>query len=134
MGSWSASYSYVNFQVGPRGFSGKPLVVKQSRNKRCGVLKCATIEEIEAEKSIIEKDVKERMEKTIENVRFSFSSIRTGRASAVMLDKVEYYGTPVSLKSIVHISTPNSSSLMVQPYDKSGYILFEGNREGNCQF
>ncbi|XP_073291609.1 ribosome-recycling factor, chloroplastic-like [Primulina huaijiensis] len=59
--------------------------------------------------------------KNFENVRFSFSSIRTGRASPAMLDKVEveYYGTPVSLKSIAQISTPNSSSLMVQPYDKS---------------
>ncbi|XP_073154523.1 ribosome-recycling factor, chloroplastic [Henckelia pumila] len=121
LGSWSASSSYVNFRVGARGFSGKPLVVKHSRNKRRGVLKCATIEEIEAEKSMIEKDVKERMEKTIDNVKFSFNSIRTGRANPAILDKVEveYYGTPVSLKSIAQISTPDASSLLVQPYDKS---------------
>ncbi|KZV22539.1 hypothetical protein F511_09061 [Dorcoceras hygrometricum] len=61
------------------------------------------------------------MEKAIDNVRFSFNSIRTGRASPAMLDKVEveYYGTPVSLKSIAQISTPDASSLLVQPYDKS---------------
>jgi len=36
---------------------------------------------------------------------------------------VEYYGTPVSLKSIAQISTPDASSLLVQPYDKSRYIM-----------
>lgn len=35
--------------------------------------------------------------------------------------QVEYYGTPVSLKSIAQISTPDASSLLVQPYDKSRY-------------
>ncbi|KAL3827941.1 hypothetical protein ACJIZ3_016743 [Penstemon smallii] len=92
-----------------------------------GVLRCASVEDIEKEKAAIEKDVKERMEKTIENVRTSFNSIRTGRASPAMLDKieVEYYGTPVSLKSIAQISTPESSSLLVQPYDKSSLKAIE---------
>lgn len=87
----------------------------------------ATIEEIEAEKSLIEKDVKERMEKTIDTVRTNFNSIRTGRANPSMLDKieVEYYGTPVSLKSIAQISTPDASSLLVQPYDKSSLKAIE---------
>ncbi|KAK6141395.1 hypothetical protein DH2020_024843 [Rehmannia glutinosa] len=94
---------------------------------RMGVLRCATIEEIEAEKSMIEKDVKERMEKTIDNVRSGFNSIRTGRANPAILDKieVEYYGTPVILKSIAQISTPDSSSLLVQPYDKSSLKSIE---------
>nr|CAD1840495.1 unnamed protein product [Ananas comosus var. bracteatus] len=84
-----------------------------------GFLRCATIEEIEAEKSLIERDVKERMEKTIETVRGSFNAVRTGRANPAMLDRieVEYYGSPVSLKSIAQISTPDGSSLLVQPYD-----------------
>nr|CAA51077.1 nuclear located protein [Daucus carota] len=43
------------------------------------------------------------------------------RSNPDMLDKikVEYYGTPTSLKSIAQISTPDSSSLLVNPYDKS---------------
>lgn len=88
---------------------------------------CATTEEIEAEKSMIEKDVKERMEKTIETVRSKFNSIRTGRTNPAMLDKVqvEYYGSPVSLKSIAQISTPESSSLLIQPYDKSSLKAIE---------
>ncbi|KAK4482271.1 hypothetical protein RD792_009423 [Penstemon davidsonii] len=101
--------------------------LRQASVFRKGVLRCASVEDIEKEKAAIEKDVKERMEKTIENVRTSFNSIRTGRASPAMLDKieVEYYGTPVSLKSIAQISTPESSSLLVQPYDKSSLKAIE---------
>ncbi|MQM10187.1 hypothetical protein Taro_043076 [Colocasia esculenta] len=91
------------------------------------IFKCATIEEIEAEKSLIEKDAKERMEKTIESVRANFNAVRTGRANPSMLDRieVEYYGSPVSLKSIAQISTPDASSLLVQPYDKSSLKAIE---------
>ncbi|KAE8675198.1 Ribosome-recycling factor [Hibiscus syriacus] len=91
------------------------------------LVRCATIEEIEAEKSSIEKDAKARMEKTIETVRTNFNSIRTGRANPAMLDKVEveYYGTPVSLKSITQISTPDSSSFLIQPFDKSSLKSIE---------
>lgn len=97
------------------------------KHQRVGVFKCATIEEIEAEKSVIEKDVKERMEKTIEALRTNFNSIRTGRANPSMLDRieVEYYGSPVSLKSIAQISTPDASSILVQPYDKSSLKAIE---------
>ncbi|KAA0057317.1 ribosome-recycling factor [Cucumis melo var. makuwa] len=92
-----------------------------------GVVRAATIEEIEAEKTLIEKDVKARMEKTIDTVRSNFNSIRTGRSNPAMLDKieVEYYGSPVSLKSIAQISTPDASSLLVQPYDKSSLKSIE---------
>ncbi|GAY40688.1 hypothetical protein CUMW_053890 [Citrus unshiu] len=92
-----------------------------------GVVRCATIEEIEAEKSSIEKDVKARMEKTIDMVRTNFNSVRTGRSNPAMLDKieVEYYGSPVSLKSIAQINTPDSSSLLIQPYDKSSLKSIE---------
>lgn len=122
--SWSASANYSSLWVGARRLQSP---VKQSWGKRVGVVKCATIEEIEAEKSSIEKDAKERMEKTVETVRSNFNSIRTGRASPAMLDKIEvdYYGTPVSLKSIAQISTPDASSILVQPYDKSSLKSIE---------
>lgn len=42
---------------------------------------------------------------------------------AFMNFQVEYYGSPVSLKSIAQISTPDASSLLVQPYDKSRYSM-----------
>ncbi|RZC52353.1 hypothetical protein C5167_020778 [Papaver somniferum] len=92
-----------------------------------GVWKCATIEEIEAEKSSIKSDAKNRMEKTLETVRENFNGFRTGRASPTMLDRleVEYYGSPVSLKSIAQITTPDGSSLLIQPYDKSCLKIIE---------
>ncbi|GER29762.1 ribosome recycling factor [Striga asiatica] len=127
MGSWGASANYVKLQATAKGFQshGKALIVTRTW-KKFGV-RCATIEEIEAEKSMIEKAVKEKMEKTIENVRSRFNSIRTGRANPAILDKVEveYYGTPVPLKSIAQISTPDASSLLVQPYDKSSLKVIE---------
>ncbi|XP_009116984.1 ribosome-recycling factor, chloroplastic isoform X5 [Brassica rapa] len=108
----------VNLSRGP--------VVKPSLQKRV-VIRFATIEEIEAEKSAIEKDVKSKMEKTIETLRTSFNAIRTGRANVAMLDKieVEYYGSPVSLKSIAQTSTPDGTSLLLQPYDKSSLKAIE---------
>ncbi|KAF1888823.1 hypothetical protein Lal_00036865, partial [Lupinus albus] len=61
------------------------------------------------------------MEKTIENIRSNFNSIRTDKSNSTMLDKieVEYYGSLVNLKSIAQISTPDANSLLVQPYYKS---------------
>ncbi|XP_024017359.1 ribosome-recycling factor, chloroplastic [Morus notabilis] len=125
--SWGSAASYVRLRDGTDKFSGKPIITRQVLHKRVGVVRAATIEEIEAEKSLIEKDVKERMEKSIETVRTNFNSVRTGRANPAMLDKieVEYYGSPVSLKSIAQISTPDASSLLVQPYDKSSLKVIE---------
>ncbi|XP_010545089.1 PREDICTED: ribosome-recycling factor, chloroplastic [Tarenaya hassleriana] len=124
--AWRSGVSYDKLRLGASvGLSPGP-VVKRSLQKRA-VIRCATIEEIEAEKSTIEKDVKSKMEKTIETLRTSFNSIRTGRANPAMLDKieVEYYGSPVSLKSIAQIGTPDASSLLVQPYDKSSLKAIE---------
>ncbi|MFN6220561.1 MAG: ribosome recycling factor, partial [Aphanizomenon sp.] len=58
------------------------------------------------------------MQKTVEATQRSFNTIRTGRANASLLDKVqvEYYGTPTSLKSLANITTPDSSIILIQPY------------------
>ncbi|XP_057744739.1 ribosome-recycling factor, chloroplastic [Arachis stenosperma] len=127
--SWASSSSYVTLKLSNAfRVSARPLLSKGALlNRRMGIVRAATIEEIEAEKAAIEKDVKIRMERSIENVRANFNSIRTGRANPAMLDKieVEYYGSPVSLKSIAQISTPDASSLLVQPYDKSSLKAIE---------
>ncbi|WVY96205.1 hypothetical protein V8G54_028356 [Vigna mungo] len=126
--SFSSSASYATLKL-PLGFSlsPTPLISKGLSHRRTPLVRAATIEEIEAEKAAIENDAKSRMERTIDNVRTNFNSIRTGRANPAMLDKieVEYYGTPVSLKSIAQISTPDASSLLVQPYDKSSLKAIE---------
>lgn len=67
------------------------------------------------------------MQKTVESTQRSFNTIRTGRANASLLDKVQvdYYGTPTSLKSLANISTPDASTVLIQPYDKKTLNLIE---------
>lgn len=67
------------------------------------------------------------MQKTVESTQRAFNTIRTGRAHASLLDKVqvEYYGTPTSLKSLANISTPDASTILIQPYDKSSLNIVE---------
>lgn len=67
------------------------------------------------------EDVTKRMEKTIAALRESFNAIRTGRASAVIFDKVrvDYYGTPTPLNQTATISIPEARSIIIQPFDKS---------------
>ncbi|MFM7366150.1 MAG: ribosome recycling factor [Cuspidothrix sp.] len=67
------------------------------------------------------------MQKTVESTQRAFNTIRTGRANASLLDKVqvEYYGTPTPLKSLANISTPDSSTILIQPYDKSSLNIVE---------
>ena len=72
-------------------------------------------------------DVKENMQKTIDSTQRSFNTIRTGRASTSLLDRitVEYYGTETPLNALANISTPDSSTIMVQPYDKGSMAQIE---------
>ncbi|KAJ7538030.1 hypothetical protein O6H91_11G031800 [Diphasiastrum complanatum] len=111
----------------------QPLVISGSQTpallkaKRHLVIMFATVEEIQAEKDLIEEDAMERMEKAIESVKSNFNTIRTGRASPSLLDRVEveYYGSPVILKSIAQVSTPDGSTVLVQPFDKSSLAAIE---------
>jgi ribosome recycling factor len=61
------------------------------------------------------------MQKAIEATQSNFNTVRTGRANASLLDRVqvEYYGTPTPLKSLASISTPDGSTLLIQPFDRS---------------
>lgn len=67
------------------------------------------------------------MQKTVEATLRAFNTIRTGRANASLLDKVvvEYYGSPTSLKSLANISTPDASTILIQPYDRSSLNIVE---------
>ncbi|AOY78550.1 ribosome recycling factor [Moorena producens JHB] len=66
-------------------------------------------------------DVETSMQKAVEATQRAFNTIRTGRASTSLLDRVmvEYYGTPTPLKSLANINTPDASTITIQPYDKS---------------
>jgi len=69
----------------------------------------------------VELDVEERMGKSIDSVKQNLVTIRTGRASAAILDliKVDYYGAPTALNQMASISVPNSQQLAISPYDKA---------------
>ena len=64
-------------------------------------------------------EVEAHMKKTVEATQRSFNTIRTGRANASLLDRimVEYYGAPTPLKSLANISTPDASTISIQPFD-----------------
>ncbi len=63
----------------------------------------------------------ESMTKSIKSLQNHLSKVRTGRASANVLDGVvvDYYGTPTPIKQVGQISTPEARLLQIQPFDKS---------------
>lgn len=72
-------------------------------------------------------DAESKMQKAVESTQHSFNTIRTGRANASLLDKVsvDYYGAPTPLKSLASITTPDASTIMIQPYDRSSLNIIE---------
>lgn len=72
-------------------------------------------------------EVESQMQKSVEATQRSFNTLRTGRANAALLDRVmvEYYGTPTPLKSLANISTPDASTILIQPYDKGSLSSVE---------
>ena len=72
-------------------------------------------------------DARERMGKSVESVRHEFGSVRTGRASPALLDRVavDYYGTQTPLKQLATISAPEPRLLTIQPYDKGSIKAIE---------
>ncbi|MDD4237212.1 MAG: ribosome recycling factor [Desulfotomaculaceae bacterium] len=61
------------------------------------------------------------MKKTIEVVQKEFASLRAGRATPALLDKimVNYYGAPTPINQLANISVPEARLLVIQPWDKS---------------
>ncbi len=72
-------------------------------------------------------DARERMHKSAEAAQHEFSTVRTGRASPALLDRVvvDYYGAMTPLNQLATISAPEARLLSVQPYDKSSIKLIE---------
>lgn len=69
----------------------------------------------------IAMDAEDRMEKSVESVKKNLMSIRTGRASPSILDRVmvDYYGAQTPLNQMATITVPSAQQLNVEPYDKS---------------
>ena len=66
-------------------------------------------------------DAQERMNKTIESLKGSLATLRTGRASAAMLNNIEvdYYGCPTPINQMASISIPEPRQILIKPYDKN---------------
>ena len=73
------------------------------------------------------KDARERMAKSVETINHEFASVRTGRASPALLDRivVDYYGAATPLNQLATISAPEARLLSLQPYDKSSIKMIE---------
>jgi ribosome recycling factor len=69
----------------------------------------------------IKKDAADRMDKSIAALKDEFNTLRTGRASAALFEKitVDYYGQPTPLNQTSTISTPEARLVVIQPWDKS---------------
>jgi ribosome recycling factor len=65
-------------------------------------------------------DAERRMKKAIEALKQDLGGLRTGRASAALVDRiqVEYYGTPTPLNQVASISAPEARLLVIQPWDR----------------
>ena len=72
-------------------------------------------------------DARDRMAKSVDSMRIEFGSVRTGRASPALLDRisVDYYGTQTALKQLATISAPEPRLLTIQPYDKGSIKSIE---------
>jgi ribosome recycling factor len=72
-------------------------------------------------------DLEASMRKSVEATQRTFNTIRTGRANPSLLDKiqVEYYGAETPLKSLATISTPDSQTIQIQPFDASSINVIE---------
>jgi ribosome recycling factor len=73
------------------------------------------------------EDAKERMHKSVEATRTEFGTVRTGRASPQLLDRVhvDYYGAQTPLRQLANVSASEARLLTITPYDKSSIKAIE---------
>ncbi|MEY3463360.1 MAG: ribosome recycling factor [Cyanobacteriota bacterium] len=72
-------------------------------------------------------DLEASMRKSLDATQRTFNTIRTGRANPSLLDKisVDYYGAETPLKSLASLSTPDSQTIQIQPFDQGAMGLIE---------
>ncbi len=75
----------------------------------------------------IKSKAKERMDKTLESLVRDFTKLRTGRASASLVEdiKVDYYGNLTPLNQVASVAVPDSRTITIQPWDKSGFAAID---------
>ena len=72
-------------------------------------------------------DATQRMDKSVEATHEHFNSVRTGRATPALLDRItiDYYGTPTPLKNLATINSPEPRMLTIQPFDPTSIKQIE---------
>src|SRR5512132_4564623 len=72
-------------------------------------------------------DAKERMQKSVEATRNELATVRTGRASPHLLDRIEvdYYGATTPLRQLAQVSATEARLLTITPYDKNSIKAIE---------
>lgn len=75
----------------------------------------------------IKKDAEKRMQKTVETLKHDLTKIRTGRANAGLLDhvQVDYYGNMTPLSQVANVTSSDSRTLTVTPWEKSMVAAIE---------
>lgn len=65
-------------------------------------------------------DTERRMQKAVEALRHDLTAVRTGRASAALLERIQidYYGVPTPINQVATITVPDARMLMIQPWDR----------------
>src|SRR5712691_10996015 len=75
----------------------------------------------------IQTTVEEQMKKTVQRMKADFGTLRTGRASAALLEniRVDYYGTATPLQQLGTVAAPESRALEIRPWDKGSLAGIE---------
>jgi ribosome recycling factor len=75
----------------------------------------------------IQQEADSRMAKSVEVLKREFTTVRTGRASAAILDpvRVDYYGTPTPISQMAGITVPDAHTLEIKPWDASSLAAIE---------
>ena len=73
------------------------------------------------------QQTEDKMKKAIQATQRDFASVRTGRASAALLDRIsiDYYGTDTPIKGMANVSVPDGRTLQIQAYDRASVQMIE---------
>lgn len=73
------------------------------------------------------KDCRERMDKALKGLEKDFAKLRTGRASTTLVEdiSIDYYGTSTPLNQLASLSTPDSRTIAIQPWDRNSFADIE---------
>lgn len=75
-------------------------------------------------------ETEEKMQRAVNGLHNAFGTVRTGRANAMVLDriKVDYYGVPTPINQMAGVKTPDAHMLVIEPWDKGVLGAIEHGR------